>query len=147
LFKHYDLLHPVKWGAQKIWGLNQTSLLWDLIVTFLTFQFKSCVKYAKLCQKLPRYDEKTQGILGVNIHMYTFQIHYSTFQKSYILLTYTTIPLLDFNILLYTSIYIEFVLKSLYSAPFCLVTILFSKTILVLHYSSKTLLHLPWHIC
>jgi hypothetical protein len=56
-----------------------------------------------------------------NIHTCTFQIHNSTFQKPYILLTNITIPLLYSNILPYTSIYIETVMKPLYSAPFCLV--------------------------
>jgi hypothetical protein len=62
------------------------------------------------------------GPIGVNIHTYTFQIHNNTFQKPYILLTYITIPLLYSNILPYTSIYIETIMRPLYSAPFCLVT-------------------------
>jgi hypothetical protein len=41
--------------------------------------------------------------LYFNIHTYTFQIHYNTFQKPYMLLTYIIIPLLYSNILLYTS--------------------------------------------
>jgi hypothetical protein len=84
--------------------------------------------------------------LCFNIHKYTFQIHYNTFQKPYILLTYITIPLLYSNILLYTSIYIETIMKPLYYAPLCLVT----KTIFqnchgtLLFY--QNVLHLPWHV-
>jgi hypothetical protein len=51
-------------------------------------------------------------LLCFNIHTYTFQIHNSTFQKPYILLTYITIPLPYSNILLYTSIYIWNCLKT-----------------------------------
>jgi hypothetical protein len=72
-----------------------------------------------------------------NIHMYTFQIHYNTFQKPYILLTYITIPLLYSNILPYTSTYVEIDLKPLYFTPLWLVTTLFFKTILAPHYSTK----------
>jgi hypothetical protein len=75
--------------------------------------------------------------LCFNIHTYTFQIHYNTFQKPYILLTYITIRLLYSNILPYTSIYVETVLKPLYSALLCLVTTLFFKNDLVPHYSTK----------
>jgi hypothetical protein len=56
--------------------------------------------------------------------MYTFQIHSSTFQKPYILFTYITIPLLYSNILPYTSIYVETVLKPPYFAFFRLITTL-----------------------
>jgi hypothetical protein len=72
-----------------------------------------------------------------NIHTYNFQIHYSTFQKPYIILTYITIPLLYSNILPYTSIYVEIVMKPIYSALLCLVTKLFFETILVPHNSTK----------
>jgi hypothetical protein len=40
----------------------------------------------------------TNAFLCFKIHSYTFQIHYSTFQKPYILLTYVTIPLPYSNI-------------------------------------------------
>jgi hypothetical protein len=75
--------------------------------------------------------------LCFNIHTYTFQIHYNTFQKPIMLLTYVTIPLLYSNILPYTSIYIETNLKPLYSTPLCLVTTLFFKTLMAPHYSTK----------
>jgi hypothetical protein len=65
-------------------------------------------------------------LLCFNIHMYIFQIHNSTFQKTYILLTYITIPLLYSNILPYTSIYIETILKPPYSAFFSLFCIFLS---------------------
>jgi hypothetical protein len=73
------------------------------------------------------------------IHLYTFQICYRTFQKPYKYLTYITIPLLYSNILPYTSIYVEIVLKPLYSAPLCLVTTLFFKTIMAPHYFTNML--------
>jgi hypothetical protein len=61
-------------------------------------------------------------LLCFNIHAYTFQIHYGTFQKPYIFLTYITIPLLYSNILPYTSIYVKPVMRPFYSAAFCLIT-------------------------
>jgi hypothetical protein len=86
-------------------------------------------------------------LLCFNIHTYTFQIHNSTFQKLYMLLTYITIPLLYTNILPYTSIYVETVMRPLYSAPFCLVTnTIFQKC----HGASlfyQDVDGLPWHIC
>ena len=85
--------------------------------------------------------------LCFNINMYTFQIHYSTFHKPYILMAYTTIPLLYSNIFPYTSIYVETNLKLLYFALLCLVTfyIIFQSC----HGASllyKNVLHLPWHV-
>jgi hypothetical protein len=69
--------------------------------------------------------------LCFNIHTYTFQIHYSTFQKPYILLIYIITPLLYSNILLKLcwdlSILHIFVLS----------LTLFFKTILAPHYSTK----------
>jgi hypothetical protein len=75
--------------------------------------------------------------LCFNIHTYPFQIHYNTFQKPYISLTYIIIPLIYSNILSYTSIQDEHVLKPLYSAPFCFVTTLFFETVMVPHNSTK----------
>jgi hypothetical protein len=74
--------------------------------------------------------------LCFNILMYTFQIHYSTFQKSYILLTYIAIPLLYSNILPYTSIFVETIMRPLYSAPLSLVTTLLFKVVMAPHYST-----------
>jgi hypothetical protein len=51
--------------------------------------------------------------LCFNIHTYTFQIHNSTFQKSYILLTYITT-------LQYTSIYIHIRWNCLKTSLFCI---------------------------
>jgi hypothetical protein len=76
-------------------------------------------------------------LLCFNIHTYTFQIHNSTFQKPYILLTYITIPLLCSNILPYTSIYVEIVMRPFYSAPFVSSLTLFFKIVLAPHYSTK----------
>ena len=77
------------------------------------------------------------SFLCFNIHTYTFQIHYSTYQKPYILMTNITISLLYSDILPYTSIYIEIVMKPLYSAPLYLVTTLFFKIVLAPHNSTK----------
>jgi hypothetical protein len=71
------------------------------------------------------------------IHYNTFQIHYNTFQKPYMFLTYITIPLLYSNILPYTSIYVESDLKPLHSTLLYFVTILFFKTVMAPHYSTK----------
>jgi hypothetical protein len=76
-------------------------------------------------------------LLCFNIHTYTFQIHYNSFQKPYIFWTYITIPLLYSNILPYTSIYVEIDLKPLYSAPLCLITKLFFKIVMAPHFSTK----------
>jgi hypothetical protein len=34
-----------------------------------------------------------------------------------------------------------------YSSPFCLITLLFHKIVMVRHYSTKMSWHLPRHIC
>jgi hypothetical protein len=79
-------------------------------------------------------------LLCFNIHTYTFQIHNSTFQKPYILLTYITIPLLYSNILPYTSIYVEIVMRPFYSVPFCLVTNTIFQNCIAPHYFTKMLM-------
>jgi hypothetical protein len=77
-----------------------------------------------------------------NIHTHTFQIHYSTLQKPYILLTYITIPLLNSNILPYTFIYVETDMKPIYSALLCLVTKLLFEIVIAPHNSTK----MSWHV-
>jgi hypothetical protein len=86
-------------------------------------------------------------LLCLNIHMYIFQIHNSTFQKPYILLTYITIPLLYSNILPYTSIYIETIMRPLYSAPFCLVTNTIFQNCPGASLFYQDVDGLPWHLC
>ena len=76
-----------------------------------------------------------------------FNIHMCTFQKPYILFTYITISIPYSNILLYTSIYVETVMRPLYYAPFCLVT----NTIFQ-NYHGTSLFYqdidgMPWHLC
>jgi hypothetical protein len=73
-------------------------------------------------------------LLCFNIHTYTFQIHNSTFQKPYILLTYITIPLLYSNILPY-MLKLSWDLSILHF--FVLSLTLFFKNVLASHYSTK----------
>jgi hypothetical protein len=74
-------------------------------------------------------------LLCFNIHTCTFQIR--TFQKPYIFLTYITISILYSNIFPYTSIYVETVMRPLYSTPFCLDTNTIFQNCLGSHYSTK----------
>jgi hypothetical protein len=86
-------------------------------------------------------------LLCFNIHTYTFQIHNNTFQKPYILLIYITIPLLYSNILPYTSIYIETVMRPFYSTPFCLITNTIFQNCLGASLFYQDVDGMPWHFC
>jgi hypothetical protein len=86
-------------------------------------------------------------LLCFNIHTCTFQIHNSTFQKPYILLTCITISILYSNILSYTFVYIETVIRSLYSAPFCLVTNTIFQNCHGASLFYQDVDGLPWHLC
>jgi hypothetical protein len=86
-------------------------------------------------------------LLCFNIHTYTFQIHNSTFQKPYILLTYITIPLLYSNILPYTYIYVETLLKPPYSTFFRLVTTLIFQNCPGASLFYQDVDGMPWHFC
>jgi hypothetical protein len=78
----------------------------------------------------PNIHQNGPEILGVNIHT-------CTFQKPYILLTYITISILYSNILPYTSIDVETVMRPLYSTPFCFISNTIFQTVMAPHYSTK----------
>jgi hypothetical protein len=83
--------------------------------------------------------------------MYTFQIHYSTFQKPYILLTYITIPILCSNILPYMlkltknlSIPHLFVLSLYYFSELSWCFIILPKCLALAGYISTKKSHSKW---
>jgi hypothetical protein len=119
-----------------------------ILILSNTFKFIiiNTFKYTKTILIYVTYIFKYVKSAYFNIHTYTFRTYCSTFQRPYIILTYITVPLLYSNIRPYTFIYVKIVLKPLHSAPLCLVTTLFFKTILAPHYFTKMSLHLLWHI-
>jgi hypothetical protein len=92
--------------------------------------------------------------LSLKIHCYV--LIYIRLPSKYIIvpsknltyfLTYITIPLLYSNILPYTSIYVETVMRPLYSTPFCLVTNIIFQNCHGASLFYQDVDGLPWHLC
>jgi hypothetical protein len=114
--------------TQMHWKYIQ--ILWCLFkYIYLLLRIHS---YILICILIPsKYITTPSKILTYFWHI--LQYHY-----------YTPI---SFHIHPYTSIYVEIVFKSLYSAPFCLVTTLFLQNCHGASLFYQDDMHLPWHLC